>query len=200
VREFPNTPLVVGCALRIVLDCNRDRSTLRVKTDKLGAMYASRSTQGALATSSGVWGRVTQRSRASSRPARGVARDASETAPPTGAIAAIATGIILTTSPVWAFDGDAAGAFSSRGCVGCHAAGGNVVSASATLFSRDLERNGLTSKEGIARVIELGKGKMPGYGETCAPKGACTFGARLNAEEIDALATFVLERAGEDWK
>ncbi len=41
---------------------------------------------------------------------------------------------------------------------------------------------------------------MPGYGEACAPKGACTFGARLDAEEIDALAAFVLERAGEDWK
>ena len=111
----------------------------------------------------------------------------------------IATGIVLTASPVWAFDGHAAGAFSSRGCVGCHAAGGNVVSASATLFSQDLERNGLTSKDDIARVIELGRGKMPGYGEACAPKGACTFGARLDAEEIDALAAFVLERAGEDW-
>ena len=51
------------------------------------------------------------------------------------------------------------------------AAGGNAVSASATLFSQDLERNGLTSKDDIARVIELGRGKMPGYGEACAPKG-----------------------------
>ena len=163
-------------------------------------MHTSRSTHGALATSSGVRGRVTHRSRASSRPARIVARDASETTSPTGMIAVVATGIVLTASPVWAFDGDAAGAFSSRGCVGCHAAGGNVVSASATLFSQDLERNGLTSKDDIARVIELGRGKMPGYGEACAPKGACTFGARLDAEEIDALAAFVLERAGEDWK
>ena len=114
-------------------------------------------------------------------------------------IAVVATGIVLTASPVWAFDGDAAGAFSSRGCVGCHAAGGNVVSASATLFSQDLERNGLTSKDDIARVIELGRVKCPGTGGVRA-EGACTFGARLDAEEIDALAAFVLERAGEDWK
>ena len=103
-------------------------------------MHTSRSTHSAHATSSGVRGRVTHRSRASSRPARIVARDASETTSPTGMIAVVATGIVLTASPVWAFDGDAAGAFSSRGCVGCHAAGGNVVSASATLFSQDLGR------------------------------------------------------------
>ena len=88
--------------------------------------------------------------------------------------------IALTASaPSWAFDGDAAGAFSSRGCVGCHAAGGNVVAASATLFARDLERNGVATKEDISNLIERGKGKMPGYGESCAPKGACTFGARF---------------------
>jgi cytochrome c6 len=49
-------------------------------------------------------------------------------------------------------------------------------------------------------LIERGKGKMPGYGESCAPKGACTFGARLDADEIDALATYVLDRAAVDWK
>lgn len=71
---------------------------------------------------------------------------------------------------------------------------------SATLFSKDLERNGLTSKPDVSSIIELGKGKMPGYGEACAPKGACTFGARIEAEEIDALASYVLERAQSEWK
>lgn len=71
---------------------------------------------------------------------------------------------------------------------------------SATLFANDLTRNGLTTLDDVRRVIELGRGKMPGYGEACAPKGACTFGARLDAGEIDALASFVLERAANDWK
>ncbi|OUS45373.1 hypothetical protein BE221DRAFT_76719 [Ostreococcus tauri] len=115
-------------------------------------------------------------------------------------VALAASAFLIGTSPARAFDGDAAVTFSSKGCVGCHAAGGNVVNGSATLFTRDLERNGLTTKDDVARVIELGKGKMPGYGEACAPKGACTFGARLNAEEIDALATYVLEQAANDWK
>lgn len=115
-------------------------------------------------------------------------------------VALAASAFLIGASPARAFDGDAAVTFSSKGCVGCHAAGGNVVNGSATLFTRDLERNGLTTKDDVARVIELGKGKMPGYGEACAPKGACTFGARLNAEEIDALATYVLEQAANDWK
>jgi len=106
----------------------------------------------------------------------------------------------MASSPTWAFDGDAAAAFSSRGCVGCHSAGGNVVVPSATLFSKDLERNGLTSKADVSSIIELGKGKMPGYGEECAPKGACTFGPRIEAEEIDALASYVLERAQSERK
>lgn len=132
---------------------------------------------------------------------RASARRSSERSP--GAdVASIALAAMMTLagSPAVAFDGDAAGAFSSRGCVGCHAAGGNVVNGSATLFAKDLERNGLISKEDVAKVIELGRGKMPGYGEACAPRGACTFGARLDASEIDALATYVLERAANEWK
>jgi cytochrome c6 len=99
-----------------------------------------------------------------------------------------------------AFDGDGASSFTSRGCVGCHAVGGNVVAPSATLFTNDLTKNGLNTKEDLSNLIALGRGKMPGYGEACAPKGACTFGARLDADEIDALATYVLERAANDWK
>lgn len=108
--------------------------------------------------------------------------------------------VMLSSQPAMAFDGDGASSFTSRGCVGCHAVGGNVVAPSATLFTNDLTKNGLNTKEDVSNLIALGRGKMPGYGEACAPKGACTFGARLDADEIDALATYVLERAANDWK
>mmetsp|Transcript_8679 Transcript_8679/g.32329 ORF Transcript_8679/g.32329 Transcript_8679/m.32329 type:complete len:180 (+) Transcript_8679:41-580(+) len=108
--------------------------------------------------------------------------------------------VMLSSQPAMAFDGDGASSFTSRGCVGCHAVGGNVVAPSATLFTNDLTKNGLNMKEDVSNLIALGRGKMPGYGEACAPKGACTFGARLDADEIDALATYVLERAANDWK
>lgn len=91
-------------------------------------------------------------------------------------------------------------ALFSRTCAGCHAGGGNVVSPGNTLFELDLSRNGLLSSDKLFEVIYSGRGKMPGYGANCAPKGACTFAARLRDEEVKALGDFVLERAGQGWK
>ena len=87
----------------------------------------------------------------------------------------------------------------SGGCVGCHAAGGNVVEAGKTLSLQDLTKNDVKSKEDVAAVISLGKNKMPGYGENCVGKGKCTFAKRLSDEEIDSLSAFVWNVAnGED--
>ena len=85
-------------------------------------------------------------------------------------------------------------------CAGCHAAGGNVVQAGATLFPADLTRNGVNDADAVYDVIYGGKGKMPGYGEGCAPKGKCTFGARLSDEDVRGLAGYVLERSAAEWK
>ena len=93
-----------------------------------------------------------------------------------------------------------AAALFSKNCAGCHAGGGNVVSPGNTLFQNDLDRNGLVTPEKVFEVIYSGKGKMPGYGVNCAPKGACTFAARLSDEEVRALGDFVLERAAQGWK
>lgn len=41
---------------------------------------------------------------------------------------------------------------------------------------------------------------MLGYGELCAFKGACTFGARLDVEEIDVLVMYVFDCVVVDWK
>lgn len=42
--------------------------------------------------------------------------------------------------------------------------------------------------------------KMPGFGEKCAPRGQCTFAARLSDESIRDLATYVQTQAAADWK
>lgn len=52
----------------------------------------------------------------------------------------------------------------------CHAGGGNVVQGGKTLKTQDMERNGVNSPEAIYQLIYGGKGKMPGYGQNCAPK------------------------------
>ena len=70
----------------------------------------------------------------------------------------------------------------------------------ATLFPAALARAGLDSKEALYDIIYSGKGRMPGYGAGCAPAGACTFGARLADADVEALAAYVLQRAGEGWK
>ena len=83
-------------------------------------------------------------------------------------------------------------------CAACHAGGGNVLGG-PTLSEADLSANGLLSSDDVARVIALGRGRMPGWGVECAPKGACTFAARLDAGTINSLAEFVLQQAHVGW-
>ncbi|KAK2434328.1 cytochrome c6, chloroplastic [Trifolium repens] len=84
-------------------------------------------------------------------------------------------------------------------CIGCHDAGGNIIQPGSTLFTKDLQRNGVDTEEEIYRVTYYGKGRMPGFGKECTPRGQCTFGARLEDEEIKILAEFVKLQADQGW-
>jgi cytochrome c6 len=64
----------------------------------------------------------------------------------------------------------------------------------------DLEANGLANAEDIFNIVYNGKGKMPGYGEGCTPKGACTFATRLSDDTIRDLSAFVLKQANAGWE
>ncbi|KAL7089675.1 hypothetical protein ACP275_13G198700 [Erythranthe tilingii] len=86
-----------------------------------------------------------------------------------------------------------------RACIGCHVAGGNIIQPGATLLSKDLQRNGVDTEEEIYRVTYYGKGRMPGFGENCTPRGQCTFGPRLREDEIQLLARFVKSQADQGW-
>ncbi|KAI3879156.1 hypothetical protein MKX03_010660 [Papaver bracteatum] len=87
----------------------------------------------------------------------------------------------------------------NKACIGCHYAGGNIIQPGATLFLKDLQRNGVDSEEEIYRITYYGNGRMPGFGEKCTPRGQCTFGARLQDEEIKVLANFVRQEAIQGW-
>ncbi len=86
----------------------------------------------------------------------------------------------------------------------------------------DLERNGVSDKDALYTIIYSGKAscpcraagaaasvltrpappaqrKMPGYGADCAPRGACTFGARLSDDDIRSLASFVSDQSSRGW-
>ncbi|KAK4858310.1 hypothetical protein QYF36_014369 [Acer negundo] len=84
-------------------------------------------------------------------------------------------------------------------CIGCHDTGGNVIQPGATLFRKDLQRNGVETEEEIYKLTYFGKGRMPGFGENCTPRGQCTFGPRLRDEEIKILAEFVKLQADQEW-
>ncbi|KAK4347487.1 hypothetical protein RND71_033826 [Anisodus tanguticus] len=90
-------------------------------------------------------------------------------------------------------------ALFNRACIGCHYAGGNIIQPGATLFLKDLQRNGVDTEEEIYRVTYYGKGRMPGFGQNCTPRGQCTFGPRLQDDEIKLLAEFVKSQADQDW-
>ncbi|KAL0442336.1 UNVERIFIED_CONTAM: Cytochrome c6, chloroplastic [Sesamum latifolium] len=96
-------------------------------------------------------------------------------------------------------DVDKGGNLFRRACIGCHAAGGNIIQPGATLFLQDLQRNGVETEEEIYRITYYGKGRMPGFGENCTPRGQCTFGPRLREDEIRLLAEFVKSQAERGW-
>lgn len=90
----------------------------------------------------------------------------------------------------------------ARTCGGCHAGGGNVLGG-PSLRAPDLAAHGMgpgpEQQAALEKMIGLGKNKMPGYGEACAPKGACTFGARLSGETVALLAQYVADQAAAGW-
>ncbi|KAL0398134.1 UNVERIFIED_CONTAM: Cytochrome c6, chloroplastic [Sesamum radiatum] len=75
----------------------------------------------------------------------------------------------------------------------------NTIQPGATLFLKDLQRNGVETEEEIYRITYYGKGRMPGFGENCTPRGQCTFGPRLREDEIRLLAEFVKSQAERGW-
>eukprot|EP00898_Chlorokybus_atmophyticus_P005826 jgi/Chlat1/6244/Chrsp44S05849 len=130
-------------------------------------------------------------------PTSSIARNAA-----TAGISLAAALLLTCCSPTaaWAEGASSTPAASfTRSCAGCHAAGGNIVQAGKSLRIGDMQRNGMTTVDDVYKIIYAGKGKMPGYGTECKPRGQCTFGPRLSDEDITALANYVIENANSGW-
>mmetsp|Transcript_11894 Transcript_11894/g.35456 ORF Transcript_11894/g.35456 Transcript_11894/m.35456 type:complete len:199 (+) Transcript_11894:100-696(+) len=119
-------------------------------------------------------------------PARALRRTA-------GAVAAAAACVLL---PTHASARDGAAIFEAS-CAACHAGGGNIVQRGKTLDRAALTANGIGDVDAIATLVSLGKRQMPGFGEACAPKPACTFGPRLAEDDVRAVAAWVNDRADD---
>uniref|UniRef100_A0A0A9GY94 Cytochrome c-553 n=1 Tax=Arundo donax TaxID=35708 RepID=A0A0A9GY94_ARUDO len=108
-------------------------------------------------------------------------------------------GLPAATPPAFAQAVSEGAALFRKACIGCHDMGGNILQPGATLFLKDLERNGVATEEELYSITYYGKGRMPGFGEKCTPRGQCTFGPRLSEDDIKLLASFVRSQAENGW-
>nr|YP_009314649.1 Cytochrome c553 [Neoizziella asiatica]SCW23104.1 Cytochrome c553 [Neoizziella asiatica] len=72
-------------------------------------------------------------------------------------------------------------------CAACHAGGNNAIIAEKTLKKDVLEAYSMNSIDAITTQVTNGKGAMP------------AFGGRLEAEDIDNVANYVLSQAEQGW-
>jgi cytochrome c6 len=73
-------------------------------------------------------------------------------------------------------------------CAACHMNGNNVVNAGKNLKSATLKQYSMDSEAAIVTQVTNGKGAMP------------SFKAKLNEDQIHAVAAYVLDQSAKDWK
>ncbi|PSF38104.1 cytochrome C6 [Aphanothece hegewaldii CCALA 016] len=73
-------------------------------------------------------------------------------------------------------------------CAGCHPKGGNIIRRGKTLKLKDLKKFKMDSLLSVTDIVTNGKGIMSAYKE------------RLTEQEINAVASYVLEQARENWQ
>ena len=72
-------------------------------------------------------------------------------------------------------------------CNACHAGGKNIINRDKNLSKEALEKYGMYSAEAIITQVTNGKPPMP------------SFRRRLNAQQIEDVAAYVLDKADQGW-
>ncbi|WP_016924505.1 c-type cytochrome [Prochlorothrix hollandica] len=101
------------------------------------------------------------------------------------AIALMLTATVTLTAPAFAA-ASGASIFSAK-CAQCHLGGKNIINPTKTLSLADLQANGKDTVSAIVAQITNGKAPMP------------AFKVLLKADEIEAVSTYVLEKAQAGW-
>lgn len=92
------------------------------------------------------------------------------------------------SQPAFAVDLEAGAQLFKANCASCHALGSNRVVAAKTLKKAALEKYGMYSLDAIITQIYKGKNAMP------------NFGKKLEADDIENVASYVLAQAAAGWK
>jgi cytochrome c6 len=100
---------------------------------------------------------------------------------------AIALFTFALGSPAFAADASSGAKVFSANCASCHMGGRNVVMANKTLKKDALKTYGMDSIDAIITQVTNGKNAMPAF------KG------RLNTQQIEDVATYVLDQADKGW-
>ncbi|HEY9646120.1 MAG TPA: c-type cytochrome [Chroococcidiopsis sp.] len=100
---------------------------------------------------------------------------------------AIACLTLFLSAPAIASDLASGAAVFSTNCAACHMGGSNVINSAKTLKKNALEQNTMASLEAIKTQVTNGKAAMP------------SFKTRLTAEQIEDVATYVLDQAAKGW-
>jgi cytochrome c6 len=101
----------------------------------------------------------------------------------------LAVAIFTLTFPSSALAADIANGAKvfQNNCAACHMGGKNVVMATKTLQKDALTKYSMDSLEAIINQVTNGKNAMPAF------KG------KLNAQQIEDVASYVLEKAEKGW-
>jgi cytochrome c6 len=100
-------------------------------------------------------------------------------------VAIVAT--VMFSMPAYAADAAAGAKVFAANCAACHAGGRNAVNPPKTLQQADLDKYGMASAEAVIKQVTLGKAPMP------------AFGGKLQPEQIENVAAYVLAQAGKGW-
>lgn len=100
---------------------------------------------------------------------------------------AIALLMIAFSPSVKAANLDSGAKIFNANCAACHLGGNNVIIASKALKKEALEKYHMDSLEAIVAQVTKGKNAMP------------AFAGRLNATQIEDVATFVLQQSEKGW-
>ncbi|MDY6783476.1 MAG: c-type cytochrome [Cyanobacteriota bacterium] len=100
---------------------------------------------------------------------------------------AIALIALTFTSPALADDPAHGQQIFAANCNACHMGGGNVLNGAKTLKLEALEKYGKNSKDAIVTQVTNGKAAMP------------AFGSRLQPDDIQDVASYVLQQAEAGW-
>jgi cytochrome c6 len=96
--------------------------------------------------------------------------------------------IITYTFPAQAADTNNAAKIFETNCAGCHINGGNIIRRGKNLKMNALKKNDMDSIEAITDIVTNGKNNMSAYKD------------RLTSQQIQEVATYVLQKAENNWK